>query len=109
MNCAYSEQLGVVMQKAYALGNYNGSLFATEGIAAVGLAWAPLSAFVCGAIIGFGNRASFGLPPKFVLLSSAMVVTVLLDVPLSTTLITHGAAVLFMLWCLTPRASFRKK
>ena len=44
--CPYSEPLSVVMNSAYSFGNFNASLFATEGIASVGLALAPLSALV---------------------------------------------------------------
>jgi hypothetical protein len=36
MMCPYQDQLGVAMQQAYAIGNFNASLFATEGIASVG-------------------------------------------------------------------------
>ena len=43
MACAYSEQISVVMEKQYALGAFNASLFATEGIASVGLLFAPLA------------------------------------------------------------------
>ena len=44
------------------MGNFNGSLFATEGIASVGPLWAPLSALVCGLIVSLGNSASARLP-----------------------------------------------
>ena len=37
MSCPYQEQLSLVMEKTYRLGNINASLFATEGIASVGL------------------------------------------------------------------------
>jgi hypothetical protein len=42
--------------------------------------------------------ASAGLPARFVLISGAMLPQILLNVPLTTTLLTHGAAVLFLLW-----------
>jgi hypothetical protein len=54
--------------KAYTYGAFNASLFATEGIASVGLTLAPLSALVCGLAIAVSNRLSSGLPPRFVLL-----------------------------------------
>lgn len=107
MACPYSEPLSVAM-KAYQLGNFNASLFATEGIASVGLTLAPLSALGCGLVIAFGNRLSSGLPPKFVLLSGGMLAQVFLNVPLSTALLTNGAAFLFLLWYVTPRAVFEQ-
>jgi hypothetical protein len=103
MACPYQDQLSVVMEKAYGLGNFNASLFATEGIASVGPLLAPLAALVCGLVIALGNRVSAGLPPAFILTSSAVLPQVLLNVPLATTLVTHGAALLFLLWYVTPR------
>jgi hypothetical protein len=48
------------------------------------------------------------LPPRFILVSSAMLALVLLNVPLSIVLLTHGAAILFLLWYITPRSIFRQ-
>jgi hypothetical protein len=107
--CALEYPLGVEMQNNYALGNFNASLFATEGIASVGMMFAPLSVLVCGLIIALGNRLSSGLPPRFILISSAIVPQVLLNVPLSTALLTHGLSILFLLWYLTPRTIFEQK
>jgi len=108
--CPYREQLGVVMLKYFpGGGNYNASLFATEGIASVGTVLAPVSVFVCGLIIALGNRASSGLPPFFILVSSAILVQVLLNVPLSTGLLTYGGGFLFLLWYLTPREMFEQE
>lgn len=104
--CRYDEPLSVVLSKAYPLGAFNASLFATEGIASVGLALAPLSALACGLVIGLANRLSSGLSPRFILLSAGLVPQVLLNVPLSVTLVTNGAAILFLLWYITPRALF---
>jgi hypothetical protein len=42
--------------------------------------------------------ASAGLPARFILISGAMPPQILLNVPLTTTLLTHGAAILFLLW-----------
>ena len=36
VDCPYQEQLSIVMARAYELGNFNASLFSTEGIASVG-------------------------------------------------------------------------
>ena len=106
MSCPYREPLWEIMEKAYKLGNLNASLFATEGIASVGLWWAPLSAFLCGLVMTVGNAMSDGLPPRFILMSGAMLALVLLNVPLSIVLLTHGAAILFVLWYITPRSIF---
>ena len=106
ISCPYQEPLWIIMERTYKLGNLNASLFATEGIASVGLLWAPLSAFGCGLIIAFGSRMADGLPHRFVLLSAAALPLVLLNVPLSIVLVTHGAAILFLLWYVTPRSIF---
>jgi hypothetical protein len=95
------------MEKTYGLGNFNASLFATEGVASVGPWLAPFSALICGLIIAIGNRASAGLPPRLVLISSCIVVQTLLNVPLTTALLTYGAGALFLLWYITPRPPAR--
>ena len=105
-DCPYSDPLSIVMQKAYRIGNFNASLFATEGIASVGPILAPLAGLVCGLVIAAGNRLSSGLPPRFILLSGGILPQTFLNVPLTTTLLTYGAAVLFFLWYITPRAMF---
>lgn len=106
--CPYEDPLSIVMLKAYRLGNFNASLFATEGIASVGTLLAPIAAFACGLVVAFGNRLSAGLPIRFVLISGAVLPQALLNVPLSTVLITHGAAILFVLWYITPRTIFER-
>jgi hypothetical protein len=103
LGCPYQEQLGVVLAKAYGLGNYNASLFATEGVASVGPLLSPIAALLCGLIVGGVNRLSAGLPSRFILVSSAIVIFSFLNVPFSTTLVTHGAALLFLMWYLVPR------
>jgi hypothetical protein len=107
MACPYQDPIAVVMDHTYGFGNLNASLFATEGIASVGLLFAPLAALICGLVIGIGNRLSAGLPSRFVLISGALLPQVFTNVPLTTALLTHGLAVLFLLWCITPRAMFR--
>ena len=107
MSCAYQEQLSVVMEGAYQLGKFNASLFATEGIASVGLYFAPLTALVCGLVIAIGNRVSAELPPRFILMSSALLPPAFLNVPFTTALLTHGAGILFLLWYIMPRAMFQ--
>ncbi len=108
IDCPYNEQLSILM-KVYNQGAFNASLFATEGIASVGLKLAPLSAFGCGLVIAIANRLSSGLPWSFVLLSGGMLPQVLLNVPLSTNLLSNGAAILFLLWFVTPRTIFDGK
>jgi len=108
MHCPYQEQLAVVLKGEYDLGNFNASLFATEGIASLGTWFAPVAAFVGGLVIALGNRLSAGLPPAFILISGAMLPQTLLNVPLTTTLLTHGATLLFLLWYITPRGIFER-
>ncbi|SIO38429.1 hypothetical protein SAMN05443247_04679 [Bradyrhizobium erythrophlei] len=103
LGCPYEQPLSIVMANEYHLGNFNASLFATEGVASVGLQFAPISMLICGLVLALGNRMSAGLPPSFVLISSAVLPQVFLNVPLSIILLTHGAACLFMLWYATPR------
>jgi hypothetical protein len=105
-NCPYQDLLSTAIERAYGLGNFNASLFATEGIASVGLLFAPLAAFACGMVMALANRLSAGLPPRFIIISGAILPQILLNVPLTTTLLTHGAAVLFLLWYVTPRTMF---
>src|ERR1700722_14348076 len=106
MQCPYQDPLSVVMQKDYKLGYFNASLFATEGIASLGTLFAPVAVFICGLVVALGNRLSAGLPPAFILISGAMLPLVLLNVPLTTVLLTHGAGLLFLLWYVTPRSIF---
>lgn len=109
MSCPYQEQLSLVMDKTYQFGNINASLFATEGIASVGLYLAPLVALACGFVIALGNRASAGLPPEFVLVSAALLPQTFLNVPFTTALLTHGTGFLFLLWYIMPRNMFDRK
>jgi hypothetical protein len=106
--CPYTEQLGVILERTYLLGNFNASLFATEGIASVGVLLAPFAVLACALVIALGNRLSAGLPAGFVLISGAIMPQVLLNVPLTTVLLTHGAGLLFLLWYITPRTIFEK-
>ncbi|MCS3726369.1 hypothetical protein [Bradyrhizobium betae] len=107
LSCPYEEQISVYMQESYHLGYFNASLFATEGIASVGLLLAPLSALACGLIISLASRASAGLPERFVLLSSGLQLHIFLNVPFTVALATNGAAVLFFLWYVTPSVVLR--
>lgn len=109
MDCPYQEQLSVLMQDTYGFGQLNASLFATEGIASVGPYLAPLTALASGFVLALGNRTSAGLPPRFVLISAGTLPHVLLNVPLTVALLTHGAALLFLLWYVVPRSIFAQK
>jgi hypothetical protein len=84
------------------MGNLNGSLFATEGIASVGHLWAPVSALVCGLIVSLGNSASARMPAPLLATSSGLAVQALLNTPLSVSLLSNGVLVLWLLWALTP-------
>ena len=107
-HCPYQEQLSVLMEQVYGLGNYNASSFATEGIASVGPLFAPVTALIYGLVVGLGNRLSAGLPASFILISGSIFPQILLNVPLSTAFLTHGMGIMFLLWYLTPRAIFER-
>ncbi len=110
MGCPYRDPLSIVMLHNYPFGgNFNASLFATEGIASVGLLFAPVSALACGLVVALGNRLSAGLPPSFILVSSAILAQIMLNVPLTTVLLSHGAGLLFLLWYITPRSMFQEE
>jgi hypothetical protein len=109
MSCPYQAPLAVVMQNTYGFGNLNASLFATEGVASVGPYLAPLTALACGLVLALGNRASAGLSPRFVLMSAGVMPHILLNVPLSVALLTHGIFLLFLLWYVMPRSLFEPK
>jgi hypothetical protein len=106
MYCPYQDQLGIVMAETYKLGTFNASLFATEGIASVGVFVAPIVVFICGLVIALGDRISTGLPCRFILISAAMLPKILLDVPLTTVVFTYGAGLLFLLWYVTTTDNF---
>jgi hypothetical protein len=103
VSCPYSDYLSIVMSRNYQLGFVNASLFATEGIASVGPYFAPLAVFACGLVIALGNRLSAGLPPRFILLSGGLLSQVFMNIPLTTSLLSDGAALVFLLWYITPR------
>jgi len=101
-DCPYSEQLGVIFAGQYGVGNLNASLFATEGIASAGLIWLPLVMFFCGLVLSIGNSCSRHLSPLMIANSSPLALMALLNVPLSTTLLSNGLLLLFLLWYFCP-------
>jgi len=110
ISCPYQDPLAIEIYKANGIGgNFNASLFATEGIASVGALFAPIAVFACGLVVALANRLTAGLPPRFILISGAILPQILLNVPLTITLLTHGAAFLFLLWYITPRAIFEQE
>jgi hypothetical protein len=110
IGCPYQDPLSIVMLHNYPFGgNFNASLFATEGVASVGWLLAPVSALACGLVVAIGNRLSAGLPASFVLVSSAILAQIMLNVPLATVLLSHGAGLLFLLWYITPRSLFQEE
>ena len=102
IGCPYTRQLSLILADHYGLGNLNASLFSTEGIASVGPVWAPVSALVCGLIISVGNNVSARLPPPLIAASAGLVLQFLLNVALSTNLLSNGLLVLLLLWYITP-------
>jgi hypothetical protein len=110
MGCAYQDELPAVIYNAFGIGgNFNASLFSTEGVASVGPFFAPLSALICGLIFGLGNRMSAGLPPRLILISGAMAAQTFLNLPLTIGMVTYGGALLFLLWYVTPRTIFEPR
>lgn len=107
--CALEVQLGAEMANEYGLGGMNASLFATEGIASVGLWFAPISALVGGFVVALGNRASAGLPNHLIFMSGGFLPHVFMNVPLSVILISHGMGLLFLLWYVTPRTGWHAR
>ena len=106
-SCPYQEPLAVVINHAFGVGgNFNASLFATEGVASVGPLFAPFTAFAGGLVIAFGNRLSAGLPSRLILISGGVICQAFLNVPFTTAMLSHGTGLLFLLWYLTPRALF---
>ncbi|MES5489125.1 hypothetical protein QMZ05_40825, partial [Bradyrhizobium sp. INPA03-11B] len=99
--CPYGE-LGPTLGAIYRDGNFNASFLATEGIASVGLALSPISALVCGLILSAGSTVSRHLSPRFIAVSSGIAVQAIMNVPLTTGLVSNGIALLFLLWWLTP-------
>ncbi|MGY4419189.1 putative membrane protein [Bradyrhizobium sp. JR6.1] len=99
--CPYGE-LGPALGAIYRDGNFNASFLATEGIASVGLALTPVSALVCGLILSVGSMVSRHLSPRFIAVSSGIAVQAIMNVPLTTSLMSNGIALLFLLWWLTP-------
>jgi len=55
------------------------------------------------------QSAVSGSLARFILLSDGILLQVFLNVPLTTTMLTNGAAVRFLLWYITPRAMFERK
>jgi hypothetical protein len=102
-DCTLVDELGVTMAKEFETGNYNASLFATEGIASVGVLLAPVAAFIAGLIFAIGNASSSGLRPQFVFLSSAILMQFLMNIPLSVLMASHGGLLMFLLWSVCPR------
>ncbi len=110
LGCPYQEELPTVIYNAFGIGgNFNASLFSTEGVASVGPFFAPLSALICGLIFGLGNRMSAGLPPRLILISGALAAQTFLNLPLTIGMVTYGGALLFLLWYVTPRAIFEPR
>ena len=105
VDCPYAGQLGPIFSDRYHAGNLNASLFATEGIASVGLFWAPVSALVSGLILSVGTSVSARLPPPLIATSAGLAMQALLNVPLSVALLSNGLMVLFLLWYITPDIS----
>ncbi|WP_262048671.1 hypothetical protein [Bradyrhizobium sp. Bra78] len=109
MSCPYANQIAEILKQEYQFGMLNASVFATEGIASLGMIAAPLAAFGCGLVVAMANAMSRHWPQRYVFLSAGVVLQSFLSVPFSTMLLTNGAATLFLLWYLTPATYFRRE
>jgi hypothetical protein len=54
-------------------------------------------------LISTANSLSSHLPPRFVILSSSVLVQAFINVPFTTALLTHGGVLLLLLWYVTPK------
>jgi hypothetical protein len=106
LTCPYDIPIAEALAREYGFGSLNASAFATEGIASLGPVLAPLSALLCGIVIALANGMSRHWPQRFVILSAGVALQGFLSVPFTTMLLTNGAAVLFLLWYLTPASYF---
>ena len=104
-DCTLSTPIPITFANYYGNGNFNASLFATEGVASVGLYLAPVTALLCGLVIAIANKASAGGDDKIIFLSGSILAQALMNVPFSVAMLTNGGAILFILWHLTPRIS----
>jgi hypothetical protein len=103
--CTLSDRLAVLMANGYAIGNYNASLLATEGIASVGPYLAPIPVLLCGMVFAVGNMASARLDQAFIFLSGSVLAQAVMNIPLSTLMLTHGGVVMLVLWFIAPTGS----
>lgn len=103
LRCSDTEQISVILNQRYALGNQNGSFLATEGVATFGVYFMPIAALLCGGIIGLGNAASNELPARFIAISGGMMPFVMNNIPMSTALLSGGYGLLIVFWALTPK------
>jgi hypothetical protein len=79
--------------------NFNANFWASDGFAALGLAGIPVVTFFLVIVFFAINRASLGYSSKFVVLWLAGFWLALLNIPLSTALLSAGGGVtLFLLW-----------
>ena len=106
MTCPYQDQLSVVIYNAFGIGgNFNASLFATEGIASVGPMFAPVAVFAGGLVIALGKPPIRRFAAAFHSDLWRCSRPSSLNVPFTTVLLTHGAGFLFLLWYIAPRAA----
>ena len=99
---APTRSLGVIMEKFYRL-NFNASRL-RQGIASVGLYFAPLTALRAG---DRGRQSGVHGLPRYPGLRR-IVCSNTSNVPLTTALLTHGVAILFLLWYVVRARSSRK-
>lgn len=92
--------IAIEMERYYALGNYNSSFIATEGIAAYGYQALPVVSLVVGVIFVVLNTAARGIGPQVMALMMIMPGLLINERPLGTSLLTGGLIflVLYLAW-----------
>jgi hypothetical protein len=104
----YSGSIAEELKKAFDLGNYNASYLSTDAIAAVGYEGIPLASAALGLVFMLANAAGRGLNRVFLGVTMIMPAVMLLERPLTTSLLTGGIAFLILYIAWTPRDMIRE-
>ena len=99
----YATSVAVVLDNTYGLGNYNASYLSTDAVAAVGYGGIPLASAALGLVLAAANAAGRGLGRIFLGISMIMPAVMLLERPLTTSLLTGGIGFLILYLAWTPR------
>jgi len=105
--CPYREPLSIVHYNGIRdRGNFNASLFATEGVASVGPTFAPVTAFACGPRHSPGQPDTAGWRRVLFWFSGgAFFRRPLMNIPFTTVLLSYGAVAFVSAMVRMPRPS----